>query len=103
MRDLLAAWKGVRALLEEAESVHGAVSQRTEPTFVDVVLPLAYKHLVSGRLSDAPDTNALVGIAGHYLGQRYPELREYVLTDAQRSRLGDLRTHIDEILRGDGG
>ncbi len=103
MRDLLDTWRQMKGLMEEAETVHSAIAQRVEPSVFDVVLPLAYKHFVSGKLADAPEGNALVGIAGHYLGQRYPELREYVLTGAQRDRLTELRTQIDQLLRGEEG
>ncbi len=76
MRDLLETWRQAKGLLEEAETVDGVIAQRAEPSVLDVMLPPAYKHLVDGKLSDAPEGNALVGIARHYLCDSQGNWRE---------------------------
>lgn len=96
MRELLAAWRRVRGIIEEAEEVHARIAASREPTVPDVLVPIAYRHLLTGGRPDTPD--AVVGIAGHYLSQRYPELREYLLTPEQRDRLNGLRAEIDALL-----
>ncbi len=95
MRELLAAWRRVRGIIEEAEEVHARIAANRDPTVPDVLVPIAYRHLTRSR-SDTPD--AMVGIAGHYLSRRYPELREYLLTEEQRDRLNGLRAEIDALL-----
>lgn len=103
VRDLVASWRRLRGFLEEAERVHDAVSRRKDATIADVMLPIAYKHAIADNPNVTDGT--IVGVAGHYLSQRYPELREYVLTSEQRERLAGLRDEIDQLLRepGSGG
>jgi hypothetical protein len=96
VRELLNSWRRLRSLLEEAEHVHDALSRHKDPSIADIVLPLAYKHVIADNPNVKDD--AIVGVAGHYLSQRYPELREYVLTTTQRERLAGLRDEIDRLL-----
>jgi len=96
MRELLAAWRRVRGIIEEVEDLHGRIATARTPTVPDVLVPLAYRHLCADARRDTPD--AVIGIAGHYLSQRYPELREYLLTPEQRDRLQGLRAEIDALL-----